>query len=664
MFGRPQGSASSSTRPPPRAASAGGTGLVHRDEESIERKLQEGLQRLEDARSLVSAAAARGGATTPGAASARSQSTFHPTISQHNKSASHNFNISASPASSVGTTQQHPHIISSNGPTTSRFGGVAGGSSSSSVRATPVRPYNQQIDLLNSSTASHSLLHNGMNNGGGGAPPLGGSGTSMTSGSHSTTSIVSANHAAWRANGYDPQASRMALQNLAPEFNISTTFDTSINHSVNASAAVNRPPFFATLSSDPDVVAGKSLLERTKPEFLRNQEGRIKQMEYEIKVRRLEDEVEGLSKHSNDYQAKLEKTQEQLHNTRHEAQVLQRENEIMLEKTEQLEEELNRVQAFADGYSSEKKDFEENVKNLENQVTVLTASEETLTKELTAIKAHATELEQECTGQSAEVVQLRQKLEETQAALCAATNRCESYHAESSSLRSDLDAQKALQVQLEYQLQLERNKSDKARQDKKRSADTVSELRSELSELEQQAHILEAQLEHSHTRNADLCKELTVSGSTGVKVKSRAAKWAKEVEALHKWKGKALITIHALQSEVKQIQGKYQKYLQYAHKLHQEKDCSSTRDVSASSASVGATTAQQQASAVYPPAGGAANVTSKSVLLPNFSNPLLAASLKESRELLAAAAAAEMNQASSDEDDVSFQDLRPASLRA
>lgn len=103
------------------------------------------------------------------------------------------------------------------------------------------------------------------------------------------------------------------------------------------------------------------------------------------------------------------------------------------------------------------------------------------------------------------------------------------------------------------------------KQDKEKIGSTNEHLKRENAELGKQVQILTAQLQYAHERNQVLAKELTSIAPS--KIKTRAAKYAQEVETLQQWKGKALITIHALQAEVKNVTSKYREHLKYAEKL-------------------------------------------------------------------------------------------------
>eukprot|EP00391_Amoebophrya_sp_Ameob2_P004161 CAMPEP_0179009494 /NCGR_PEP_ID=MMETSP0795-20121207/16302_1 /TAXON_ID=88552 /ORGANISM="Amoebophrya sp., Strain Ameob2" /LENGTH=505 /DNA_ID=CAMNT_0020704695 /DNA_START=301 /DNA_END=1818 /DNA_ORIENTATION=+ len=377
------------------------------------------------------------------------------------------------------------------------------------------------------------------------------------------------------------------------------------------------------------IIGPDSILERTKPDFLRSQESRIKQMEYDLRHRRLEDEVEGLTRIVNDYKQKYETARDAQQDAQHELARLHAEFSATSAKCGELHDENKKLQDLCDGFVEvEKAKLEARVAELETALEESSRGFDSTKEELEETRRHAAELERECGGQGEEIVGLREKLEQTQAALCQSTNRGESFYAKIDKYKQEVDGHKALTAQLQYQLQAESAAKEKAKLDRKREKEVSERLRLDLGEVEQQLQIVQFQLQDASERNSELCKELSTGGTnTGVKIKSRAAKWAKEVEALHKWKGKALITIHALQAELKTVQGKYHKYLQYAHKLHQQSTSKSlsTRDGGSSrehSASVGS---------VYPPPGPAPGVATAAATagtasaLPSFSNPLLAA---------------------------------------
>ncbi|CAD7943537.1 unnamed protein product [Amoebophrya sp. A25] len=580
-------------------------------DDDIERKLQEGLRRLEDARSLVSAAAQfKGGSeqkfTTSktsklggfgGAAGDFSVMGVGEEPSTASTTVSERADSKMLQSSSTTRLNRGNHMSSSRSalqalaPEFSTSVSLSGGPSSASVSKTSVftgagsRSASKQVDreeiggggiaAVDNSVVSASVypapspLSTRSRGGLGGDP-------GNTSGLFHLPKTPSSSSAAYNAAGgagsYNND-NALNTTNFITRYNPVGTSASSVR-SMPVTTGGRTQPYFGNQGGGPTSPAstmrgGTSLLERTKPGHLRDQELRIKQMEFELRNRRLEDEVEGLSRRLEEQKNQSEERDRNAAELAQEAKSLRSENEELYARLERAVAEAASLRQFQENYSGEKAALEDRVKELEIAGSEIQNKAVELEAELEGTQKYASDLEDAELRTTGESEEIKRKLEETQVALCSSTKQCDAYHAELSGLRNALQEQKTQMSVMLAQMQHISQSKDRLKAEKRRAVEEEKRTREETFELEQQFQIMKAQLDHAYVRNGEICKELGTT-ATGVKVKNRAAKWAREVEILHKWKGKALITIHALQTELKQVQGKYHKYLQYAHRLHQQ----------------------------------------------------------------------------------------------
>ena len=102
-----------------------------------------------------------------------------------------------------------------------------------------------------------------------------------------------------------------------------------------------------------------SLLERTKPGYLRDQEARIKQMEFELRNRRLEDEVQALTKMLNEYKQKIDERDKGGIDLANEARQLREENEELYTRVDELESQNRSLREITAESSEHKEDLAE-----------------------------------------------------------------------------------------------------------------------------------------------------------------------------------------------------------------------------------------------------------------------------------------------------------------
>jgi len=98
------------------------------------------------------------------------------------------------------------------------------------------------------------------------------------------------------------------------------------------------------------------------------------------------------------------------------------------------------------------------------------------------------------------------------------------------------------------------------------------------ADAERERDLLLQQLKEAGKRTEDLRRQLaggptfqagTLGQTVAAKAQRQAQQWGKELEAMHRWKGRAVLTIHALQTELKAVYSKCERESATAQKAQQ-----------------------------------------------------------------------------------------------